>query len=155
MICWSCSIKDENGGITEICDNSNFSKVASLTSTGKHFTDLSVLPYKCDRTNLIGDIAHEQDFNKESKEINGNDARGKTEEIEIILSAFDGSLSHYCVKEKTNKKQITYNNNNKNNNNNNNNNINNKNNNCNNNNLMEFVLMGSTSGNLNLEEIEI
>ena len=108
VICWSCNSKHRNEkNNIEVSNDSNFTKVASITSTGKHFTDLSILPYKCDRTDLVGDISCDSKVsNNQNRSMNENyenENFGKNVEIETILSASDGSLSYYSVKEKNQK----------------------------------------------------
>ena len=57
MICWNDSKHGKEGNSADTSIDSNFTKIASITSTGKHFTDFDLLPYECDRTDLVGDIA--------------------------------------------------------------------------------------------------
>ena len=141
VICWNDSKHGKEGNSADTSIDSNFTKIASITSTGKHFTDFDLLPYECDRTDLVGDIACDTEIR--STHTNESNISGNKVGIKTILSSSDGSLSYYCVTQEGQKtgdrKEIAKNRKS-----------------CNENSKeFKFVLLGSTAIYRTSEDIEI
>ena len=74
---------------------SDYSKIASISSTGKIFTDLALL--SCDNNTSSNTVNTDSSPTKDEK---GKETGKRKAIIDSVVSSFDGSLSHYTLQEK-------------------------------------------------------